>query len=164
MIVNEKWPSELEFDPISAENFERLVLCVSEIRGTSQRLSALSKGKKFGVIYGDDSLVDDNSLLVQMLSGAPSIRPADGNPSGLRLALANREVYLDVDAETVARYRDDLTERILAVGRELDGLNARMMNPKYVERAPAGLVKETREAIAEKEGLIERMKGQLEVI
>ena len=43
-------------------------------------------------------------------------------------------------------------------------MNARMMNPAYVERAPAALVKETRDAIAEKEDLIERLKQQLEVI
>ena len=50
------------------------------------------------------------------------------------------------------------------MGRELDGLNARLLNPNYVERAPAGLVRETRLAIAEKQRLIERLKEQLEVI
>ena len=80
------------------------------------------------------------------------------------MALANREIYLDVDSETVSKYREELEERILSVGRELDGLNARMMNPRYVERAPAGLVKETRDQIAEKEQLIERLKQQVSVI
>ena len=52
----------------------------------------------------------------------------------------------------------------MAVGRELDGLNSRMMNPNYVERAPVELVRETRNLIAEKEKLIEEMKMQLNVI
>ena len=32
MIINQKWPTRLLFDPISAENFERLVVIVSEFR------------------------------------------------------------------------------------------------------------------------------------
>ena len=64
----------------------------------------------------------------------------------------------------MAAYRDSLTERILSVGKELDALNARMMNPNYVDKAPAELVKETRDGITEKTALIERLKKELEVI
>lgn len=164
MIIEAQWPSELSYDPISAENFERLMAVIQEIRGTLQRLPEAHKGKKYGVLYGDDGLVDDNSLLVKFLARVPSVNSCEGAPRGLRLALANHEVYLDVPEKVVADYREALTEQILEVGRELDGLNARMMNPRYVERAPAALVKETRDQIKEKEALIERLKGQLEVI
>ena len=109
-------------------------------------------------------MVDDNTLLVKYLSRVPAIASTNGQPRGLRLALAGHELYLDVPTDVVTKYRDSLEEKILAVGRELDGLNARMMNPAYVERAPAELVKETRDAISEKEDLISRLKQQLEVI
>lgn len=164
MIINAEWPSELKFDPISAEEFERLMVVVVEARRALNELSALSNGKKYGMFYGDDSLVNDNSLLVQKLTGVTSIAPTDGTPRGIRLAIANHEVYLDVSAEIVAKYKNALTERILSVGRELDALEARMMNPRYVEKAPAELVKETREGILEKKALIERLKGELDVI
>jgi hypothetical protein len=39
-----------------------------------------------------------------------------------------------------------------------------MANPNYVERAPEHLVKETKDQIAEKTALIERLKVQLELI
>ena len=64
----------------------------------------------------------------------------------------------------MAKYREQLEARILAVGMELDALNARMMNPNYVDKAPAHLVKETRDGIAEKAALIERLKGELVAI
>ena len=38
------------------------------------------------------------------------------------------------------------------------------MNPRYVEKAPAELVKQTRDGIAEKTALIERLKQELTVI
>ena len=164
MIIDSEWPSVLEYDEISAENFERIRAVVSEIRATNVALSNVARGKKFGLLYGDDSLVDDNTLLVKFLSRVPSIASTNGSPRGLRLALAGHDLYLDVPTEVIEKYRAELEGRILAVGRELDGLNARMMNPAYVERAPAELVKETRDAIAEKEGLISRMKQQLEAI
>ena len=164
MVINAKWPHELKFDPISAEEFERLIPVVVEARRALNELSALSKHKNYGLLYGDDSLVRDNSLLVQKLSHVASINPTDGQPRGIRLAIANHEVYLDVSAEIVAKYRDILTERILAVGRELNALEARMRNPNYVDKAPANLVKETRDGIEEKNALIERLKKELEVI
>jgi hypothetical protein len=39
-----------------------------------------------------------------------------------------------------------------------------MSNPNYVERAPAHLVKETQDQIAEKEQLISRLKTQQSLI
>lgn len=164
MIIDAKWPSKLGYDEISAENFERLKLVVTEIRATNTSLSNVAKGKKFGVLFGEDILVDDNTLLVKFLARVPFVMSTNGAPRGLHLALANHELYLDVPEAVVADYRTELEERILAIGRELDGLNARMMNPAYVERAPAALVKETRDAISEKEGLIKRLKNQIEAI
>ena len=50
------------------------------------------------------------------------------------------------------------------IGRELDTLNARMMNPNYVDKAPAELVKQTRDQISEKTALLERLKQELSAI
>ena len=82
----------------------------------------------------------------------------------LHLALSGHDLYLDAPDEVIAKYRDELEQKILSIGRELDGLNARMMNPAYVERAPAELVKETRDAISDKEKLLAKMKEQVENI
>jgi len=163
-IITAEWPCELEFDPISASEFERLMVVVSEVRGTLQALPGTNNAKKYELLYGNDSIVNDNQMLIKTLTKVPAINSLDGAPRGLRLALANHELYLDVPAEVVSEYKEALTEKILAVGRELDALNLRMTNPNYVEKAPEHLVKETREAIAEKEALIERLKQQLEAI
>ena len=167
LLIAQKWPSDFEFDPISAENFEKLMAVVTGARGTLQALSEASKGvnkSEIDMLYGDDSLVDDNSLLVQSLTRVKSVISTEGQPRGLRLALANHEVYLDVSPEVVASYAKSLEDKILAVGRELDALNMRMMNPNYVDKAPAALVKETQDAIVEKTALIERLKQEREAI
>ncbi len=163
-IALEEWPRGLKFDPITAEQFEILMSIVSEVRGTLQALPGTNNAKKYGLLYENDALVDDNLLLIKTLTRVPSINNVNGSPRGLRLALANHELYLDVPEKVVTEYRDALTEKILAVGRELDALNARMMNPNYVDRAPAHLVKETMDAIKEKSGLIDRLKAELNLI
>ena len=163
-IATSIWPEELEYDTISAAEFESLIGIVSEIRGTLQALPGTNNSKKYALLYDNDSIVEDNLLLVRTLTKVPAVSALEGAPRGLRLALANHELYLDIPADVVAAYRDSLTEKILAVGRELNALNARMMNSNYVERAPEHLVKETRDGIAEKEALISRLKQQLELI
>lgn len=163
-LIVQKWPPRLKFDPISAERFENLITIVTEVRATLQRLPAPSKGQKWTLLFDNDSLVDDNQLLVMKLAGVGSVLSCEGQPRGLRLALVGHELYLDVPQEIVNKYRDELEERILAVGRELDALNARMLNPNYVDKAPAHLVKQTRDGIAEKTVLIDRLKAELTVI
>ena len=163
-IIDEKWPNELKYDPITAEQFENIRTIVSETRTTLQGLSGANNSKKYPLMYDNDSLVEDNKLLIQTLTKVPSINALGGSPRGLRLALANHELYLDVPEHVVKEYKDALTEKILAVGRELDALNLRMENPNYVERAPEHLVKETQDQIKEKQALIDRLKTQLTLI
>ncbi len=164
MIIMQKWPSKLKYDPMTAGEFERLMDIIMETRSTLQTLSEGSKGKKWGLLYGDDSLVAENAELVKKLTGVLDVKSCEGQPRGLRLATMNSEVYLDVPEKVVAQYRKTLEEKILAVGRELDALNARMMNPAYVDKAPVHLVKQTQDGIREKQGLIERLRRELEVI
>ena len=163
-IATAKWPVKLKYDPISAEEFENIRNIVSETRTTLQALPGTNNSKKYGLLFDNDSLIEDNQLLIKTLSRVPTINTLKGSPRGLRLALANHELYLDVPEEVVKEYKDALTERILAVGRELDALNLRMDNPNYVSRAPEHLVKETQDQIEEKKQLISRLKQQLELI
>ena len=163
-IMSQKWPEELKYDPITAEQFESIRTIVSEVRTTLQALPGTNNAKKYALMYDNDSLVADNSLLIKALTKVPDINPLNGAPRGLRLALANHELYLDVPEHVVNEYKDALTEKILSVGRELDALNLRMSNPNYVEKAPEHLVKETQDQIKEKQALIARLKTQLELI
>ena len=163
-VATAKWPTKLEYDPISAEQFENIRIIVSEVRTTLQALPGANNAKKYSLLYGDDSLINDNQLLIKAFTRVPSLNSLDGAPRGLRLALANHELYLDVPEKVVKEYKDALTERILAVGRELDALNLRMSNPNYTEKAPEHLVKETEDQIKEKTALIDRLKAELKII
>ncbi|MBR3322032.1 valine--tRNA ligase [Candidatus Saccharibacteria bacterium] len=163
-IATEKWPEKLKFDPITAEQFETIRTIVVEIRSTLQALPGTNNDKKYNLLYDNDGLVNQHELLIKQLTKVPAINSLNGSPRGLRLALANHELYLDVPEQVVKAYKDSLTDKILSVGRELDALNLRMTNPNYIEKAPEHLVKETKDQIEEKQALISRLKTQLEII
>ena len=164
MLIDKQWRESLKFDPVSAENFERLKLTVLEIRRVLAGLKDAVRGVSIGLLYGDDGLIEENAELVRFLTRTDKIGSTEGNPRGIRLAVPGREVYLDVSDEILQTYKEALTERILAVGRELNNLENRMRNPSYVEKAPANLVEETRKGIEEKTALITRLKAELTVI
>ena len=106
LLITQKWPSRLKFDPISAENFQSLMDVVLETRKVLQSLPGAVEGKKLTVLYGNDAIVDDNQLLVAKLAGVASVISCEGQPRGLRLALANHEVYLDCLLYTSPSPRD----------------------------------------------------------
>ena len=160
ILMREAWPTPEKFDPIAAEQFEQLKLLVAEGRWV---IAELPGNKKYRLLYGNDSLITDNQDTIKHLMRLEAIEHTD-QPRGLRLAAANREVWLDIDSETLYQHQENLEMRLAEARQKLAGLKKRLENPTYVEKAPAHLVEETREQLAEQEKIITRLVSELEVI
>ena len=160
ILMREAWPTPEKFDPIAAEQFEQLKLLVAEGRWV---IAELPGNKKYRLLYGNDSLIADNQDTIKHLLRLEAIEHTD-QPRGLRLAAANREAWLDIDSETLYQHQENLEMRLAEARQKLAGLKKRLENPTYVEKAPAHLVEETREQLAEQEKIITRLVSELEVI
>lgn len=160
ILMREAWPTPEKFDPIAAEQFEQLKLLVTEGRWV---IAELPGNKKYRLLYGNDSLIADNQDTIKHLMRLEAIEHTD-QPRGLRLAAANREAWLDIDSETLYQHQENLEMRLAEARQKLAGLKKRLENPTYVEKAPAHLVEETREQLAEQEKIITRLVSELEVI
>lgn len=160
ILMREAWPTPEKFDPIAAEQFEQLKLLVAEGRWV---IAELPGNKKYRLLYGNDSLIADNQDTIKHLMRLEAIEHTD-QPRGLRLAAANREAWLDIDSETLYQHQENLEMRLVEARQKLAGLKKRLENPTYVEKAPAHLVEETREQLAEQEKIITRLVSELEVI
>ena len=160
ILMREAWPTPEKFDPIAAEQFEQLKLLVTEGRWV---IAELPGNKKYRLLYGNDSLIADNQDTIKHLMRLEAIEHTD-QPRGLRLAAANREAWLDIDSETLYQHQENLEMRLAEARQKLAGLKKRLENPTYIEKAPAHLVKETREQLAEQEKIITRLVSELEVI
>lgn len=160
LLVSSRWPTKLEYNEISAAEFEQLQALVVETRYV---LSELPAGKKYSIVYQQDSLIQDNAELIAWLARLQEVSQAD-QPKGLRLAASNREAWLDVDEETLYEHQTNLEKRLADARQEEFTLAKRLENPSYVHQAPEHLVEETRQLLETKKALIARLEHELEVL
>ena len=161
-LISASWPAQLEYDEIAAAEFTRLQELVSEVRFVANELPGNSK---YDLLFGEDSLLADNTSLIKQLVGfhIKDVRYTD-QPRGMRLANSGREAWLDIDEKTLYEHEANLEVRIAEGFKELRTLEARLSNPNYVEKAPTKLVEETRENIEKAKARIERLRAELDII
>ncbi len=160
LLAQSHWPEKPQYDDIAAGEFEQLQKLVVETRYV---LSELPPGKRYTMLYQNDSLIHDNSDLIVWLARLGTIEQSD-QPQGLRLAASNREAWLDIDEETLYEHQTNLERRLGQAKEEVGTLSARLENPNYIAKAPEHLVEETHRQLDEKRALITRLEHELNVL
>ena len=160
ILASETMPDRLEYDDIDAAAFGRLKDLVSEARYV---VSELPGNKRYGLLYMDDSLVADNIELVKKLARVTSVEHVD-QARGLRLAASGRDVWLDIDDETLYEHQANLEKRLAEERQHIRILETRLANDNYVAKAPPALVEESRKTLREKQELITRLQNELQVV
>ncbi len=160
LLITERWPMAAEYDEIAAGEFERLQQLVAEARYVT---SELPGNKRYVLLYGQDSLITDNAELIRHLAKLKEVKQTD-QPRGLRLAASGREAWLDIDQETLYEHQTNLETRLAETREAIRLLEGRLQNENYTAKAPAHLVEETRQQLAAKQALVERLEGELNVL
>lgn len=160
LLIANEWPTSLEYNDIAAAEFERLQKLVTEIRFVTTELPG---NEKYDLLYEHDALIADNVELIAQLTRIGEVRFIE-QPKGLRLAASGREAWLDVSAETLAEHQSNLEVRLAKAHQTKKGLDTRLANPTYVEKAPEHLVAETRKQLKETEELIGKLQTELDVL
>jgi len=160
LLIKASWPESLEYNELSASEFERLQQLITEARFVQSELPGAGK---YTLLYGSDALVADNAMLIKRMARLHDVLETDV-PRGLRLAVSGREAWLDVDAKTLEEHESNLEIRLTEAHANIKHLKARLDTPSYVEKAPPHLVEQTREELKETEALIARLQVELEVI
>jgi len=160
LLINEAWPTSIDFNELSAAEFGRVQQLVSEARFVT---TSLPGNEKYALLYEDDSLIEDNKDLIKRLAKLKDVRRMDV-PKGLRLAVSGRDAWLDVSAETLAEHQVNLEERLATTHKDIQALEGRLSNANYVEKAPAKLVEETKDQLEEKKAVVLRLQHELEVL
>ena len=160
LLISETWPEMLPFNEISAAEFGQVQQLVTEARFVA---TSLPGNEKYGLLYQQDSLIEDNAQLITRLAKLKSIENTT-ETRGIRLALTGRDAWLDVSAETLAEHQTNLEARLAGTHKELQVLTGRLSNEGYLAKAPAALVEETKKQQIEKQALVERLQHELEVL
>lgn len=160
LLISSPWPKKAAaFNAISAQQFEQLKALVGEVRFVATEL----QDKKQILLYGSDSLIEDNDSLIGRLANLKEVRKVD-NPQGLRLAVPGREAWLAVDKKTLMKHHAELEGRIEKVSNMIKTFEARLSNDSYIQNAPPQVVEETRTQLLEYKQLEARLKAELELI
>lgn len=160
LLISERWPDMIGYDDIAAGEFGRVQALVSEARFV---ITALPGNEKYGLLYQNDSLIEDNQDLIKRLAKLKEVTATD-QPRGLRLAVVGRDAWLDVPADTLAEHQTNLESRLATTHKDIEALKGRLANKSYVEKAPAALVEDTKKQLAEKEALAERLLHELDIL
>lgn len=160
LLAAAKWPEHVDYNELEAAEFTRLKKLVTEARYV---MSELPGSARYPMLYMDDSLVADNADLIKKLAHATSVEHTD-QARGLRLAASGRDAWLDVGAEVLYEHQSNLERRLAEAKKEVSVLEGRLGNENYTAKAPAELVQESRELLAAKQALVERLERELQVI
>jgi len=158
-LISQPWPEEAVYDAIASAEFEQLRTLVSEIRFVASELP----GGKQTLLFEHDSLIADNDQLIARLAKLSAVTHVE-QPKGLRLAVPNREAWLEVTEAVLYEHQSKLETRIGETRQRIDALEARLANKNYVEKAPKQLIEETETQLKEQEQLFKRLSRELEVL
>ncbi len=160
LLAAARYPQAEDYNELQAAEFGRLKRLVTEARYVT---SELPGNERYTLLYMDDALVADNAELVRRLAGLAAVEHADV-ARGLRLAASGRDAWLDVSDETLYEHQTNLEKRLVEARNDAAKLEARLANERYTSQAPAHLVEESRQQLASKQALIERLVKELQVI
>ncbi|HEX8390444.1 MAG TPA: valine--tRNA ligase, partial [Candidatus Saccharimonadales bacterium] len=158
-LISRPWPKKTPYDAIAAGEFERLKALVVETRYVTSELP----GGRQVMLYEHDSLIADNEALIARLAGLSAVTHVE-QPSGLRLAVPNREAWLRVSEDVLYEHQSKLEVRLADVRVRIDALQARLANKRYVEAAPKNVVADTRHELDEQTELFKRLSRELQVL
>lgn len=156
LLISQQFNNKINYDDAKAAEFEQIKQLVAEIRFVTSQLPA----GKYDLIYVADDLIARHAELIQRLAGLKSVKLADSS-RGLRIPSTQREAWLDISEELIYEHQTRLELRLVEARKDIAGLENRLANPSYTDKAPAHLVAETRQNLADKKALEQRLVAQL---
>lgn len=159
LLISSNWPEKVEYHDIAAGEFTQLQQLITEVRFVASELG----NERQTLVFQNDTLLKDQANLVKHLARLKDVKEVE-QASGLRLAVPNREAWLDVDDETLYAHQTKLEARLADIRGQIQNLETRLANKRYVENAPATVVEETRDQLDEKRALESRLVHELDVL
>jgi valyl-tRNA synthetase len=158
ILATAQWPEAITVDPAAAKEYEQLRALVTEIRFVT---AELGKGKQT-LVFVKDALIEKHRDAITHLARLEVIEQLKEG-RGLKLAVAQHEAWLDIDAETLEEHQTKLEERLVATRENIKRLEARLSNKSYTAGAPEAVVQQTRDQLKDQKTIEARLVRELEV-
>ncbi len=150
------WPEPPAYDEQQADNFEQIMILVSEARYV---LSTL-KLRDVDLIYTNAPFVAEHAELIKKLARLSHVTESDAE-AGLKLTQTDHNVRLLIDEKAIKAFVGELNTNIKAQKTVVDNLKKRLANKAYIANAPKKIVDETKVQLQDAESVLEVMQSEL---
>jgi valyl-tRNA synthetase len=155
LLISQPWPKKLTYNRQLAASFDQLQAAAVESRRLTQALG----GQPRRLFYGAAEELAAQASELKLLARLESVEP--GAPSqGLRLPLADAELWLEATPQELADYQAHLDHQLAELQSQIKHLETRLGNQAYVNQAPADLVAASRADLAAKQQLAARLTAE----
>lgn len=160
LLINQSYPKAglLNYDQEAVTNFNEIQKIVEETRFL---LKELPNKRKYNLLHQMDELLANNEPILKHLAGLADVRSVS-QATGIHIAGTSHHVWLEVDAATIYQHQANLEVRLLEARSRQAQLEKRLANPNYINKAPANLIEETRQELAQNQEQIRRLEEQLQ--
>ncbi len=141
-LVTSAWPKGIAFNKAKVAEFEELKEVTIEVRQLTKNL----KLSRPTLIFERSTLVAENAQLITKLAGIGETKQGS-NDSGIRLISA--EAWLQADKKHLEAYQKELQAKITETEGVVATFEKRLSNKSYVANAPAHVVQQTKDQLAE---------------
>ena len=145
LLISQHWPNQLKFSKRQASSFDRVIELVDELRNITSQLPPA----KYCLVFDDCQMIEENQALIKSLTKLRNVRQ-DRTPHGLKIVLPHSTAWLELAEEEITDYKDKLQAKLAKLKSEIYGLERRLANRGYLEKAPEQLVHETKKQLADK--------------
>ena len=156
LLISERWPKALHYNKSKAADFDKVIELVNAIRNITSQLP----NRRYRLVYDDSELAKNNDDLIASLAKLKDVKH-DRTPHGLKIVLPHSLTWLELSDDEIQSYKDDLQAKLDKLKKEIYGLENRLANKGYVEKAPAKLVEETRQQLSDKKRQTTHIADQL---
>jgi valyl-tRNA synthetase len=147
------WPKAPKADEAKAHEFEEIRNIVTEIRFIN---SVLHLRSGISLYHVGDPIVRAYGDLIKALTRLEGIKEVrDGH--GLHLTTTSARCWLDIDQESTQAFLHQLKVKQEAQTKVVAQLEGRLANKSYVQNAPKAIVEQTKDQLAEAQGLLKKV-------
>ena len=142
LLINQAWPTTVPGDKKAAAEFEEIKSIVSEARFIVSTLKITDT--KLHISKND---FGDNADLIAKLSRITTVTEVTERSSGYRLSQTTKLAWLEIDDRTITTYQKALKDREVSQKNIISGLEKRLKNSDYVDKAPKEIIEQTKQQL-----------------
>jgi valyl-tRNA synthetase len=152
------WPTAAAYDARQAKAFADIQTIVSESRAISQSLG-LSKAR---LQHSNQAFVQEHSELIAQLAKLSAVEASTDGPgeSSIGLVQSKYKVWIEADSGALKAFVAELAGQQAKQQAIIKQLEGRLKNKAYLQNAPAAVVKQTEQQLAEAQDLLANLKAE----